>query len=136
MSEYQVGPYVNFQGRAREAMEFYQSVLGGNLILKSVREDGAVKDAGEGDRIAYARLDADGIVIIATDGHPNFPPSVGENIALALVGADKEQIAEIYNRLAEGGKAKMRLTPQPWGVEVGYLLDKFDINWMVGVDRA
>ena len=58
----QLSPYVNFQGRAREAMEFYRSVLGGNLDLQTMNEQGQSKPAGPGDRVTYARLEAEDAV--------------------------------------------------------------------------
>lgn len=136
MSKFQLSPYVNFQGRAREAMEFYHQVLGGHLNLQTANEQGASKPAGPGDRIMYARLEADGALIIGADGHPDYPAKVGENMALALGGTDKDRLTAIFNSLAEGGKIKMPLTEQPWGNQVGWLADKFGINWMVTIDKA
>ena len=75
---------------AREAMEFYHRTLGGNLVLQTAGEQGACRPAGEGDSITYSRLEAAGAVIIGVDGHPNYPPAVGENMALALSGTDKD----------------------------------------------
>ncbi len=123
MRDIQVSPYINFQGQAREAMEFYQRVLGGNLDLQT----------GPEDRIVYWRLEAAGVLIIGVDGHPNFPPTVGDNMALAVGGTDKARLTEIFNGLAEGGKIKMPLTSQPSGAEVGWLMDRFGINWMVSI---
>lgn len=136
MSNIHLSPYVNLQGRAREALEFYQKVLGGNLDLRTVNEQGVSKPAGPGERIAYARLEADGALIIGTDGHPVYPAKVGENLAIALSGTDKDRLTKIFDRLAEGGKIKGPLARQPWGGEVGYLLDKFGINWVVTIDKA
>jgi PhnB protein len=136
MSKLQLSPYVNFQGQAREAMEFYHQVLGGHLVLQTVNEQGVSKPAGPGDRIMYARLEADGALIIGSDGHPDYPATVGENIAIGLVGTDKDRLTIIFNSLAEGGKIKMPLTEQPWGNHVGWFADKFGINWMVTIDKA
>lgn len=118
MSKIQLSPYVNFQGRAREALEFYHKVLGGKR-----------------DRQAL-RLEVDDVVIIASDGHPDYPAKVGDNMALALGGTDKDRLTKISNDLAEGGKIKMPLARQPWGADVGWLTDKFGINWTVNIDKA
>ncbi|TMG43720.1 MAG: VOC family protein [Chloroflexi bacterium] len=136
MSNILLSPYVNFQGRASEAMEFYHRVLGGNLVLQTMNEQGEVRPAGPGDRIAYARLDAEGARIVGSDGHPKYPAKVGENLAIALNGTDRERITKIFKALAEGGQAKAQLTKQPWGGEAGYLLDRFGINWVVSIDMA
>jgi PhnB protein len=127
MSTIQLSPYINFQGQARAAMEFYHRVLGGSLDLQP---------AGAGDRIGYARLETDGAVIIAVDGHPNYPAQVGENLALALSGTDADRLARIFHALGDGGKIKMPLAAQPGGAQVGWLTDPFGINWMIRIDPA
>ena len=135
MSKQYLSPYINFQGNAREAMEFYHKVLGGELVLRAMDDKGTPKPAGPGDRITHAQLDADGARIFGVDGHPNYPAKVGENVALALGGTDKAWLTKIFRDLAEGGQTKMPLTQQS-GVEVGYLLDKFGINWVVSIEKA
>jgi PhnB protein len=125
MSRIHLSPYVNFQGRAREAMEFYHRVLGGSLDLQT-----------SSDRITYARLEADGMRIVGSDGHPDYPAKVGENLAIALGGTDKDRLARIFDQLAEGGRIQMPLSTQPSGAEVGWLKDRFGISWTVTIDRA
>lgn len=134
MSQQYLGPYINFQGRAREAMEFYHKVLGGSLDLQASNEQGIPKPAGPGDRITHARLKADGAVIIASDGHPNYPASVGDNMGVALGGTDNERLTKLFNGLAEGGKIKMPPAEKSGGV--GWMTDKFGINWTVTIDKA
>ncbi len=136
MSRRYLSPYINFQGRAREAMESYHKLLGGHLELQAMNERGVPKPAGPGDRITHSRLEADGAIIIASDGHPDYPAKVGENMAIALGGSDKDRLTKIFNGLAEGGMIKMRLAEQPSGAAIGWLTDKFGINWMVSIDKA
>jgi len=136
MSKIHISPYVNFAGRAREAMEFYQQVLGGKVELQTMDEQGASKSAGPGDSVMYARFEADGAVIVGTDGHPKYPAKVGENMAIALGGSDRELLTKAFNGLAEGGQLKGPLTAQPGGTEVGWLTDRFGINWTVSIEKA
>jgi PhnB protein len=126
MSTIQLNPFINFQGRAREAMELYQKVLGGKLDLQ----------AGPNGRIGQARLEADGVLIIASDGHPDYPAKVGENLALSLSGTDQARLAGIFNALADGGRVNMPLAKQPWGGEVGWLVDRFGISWTVNIQQG
>ena len=118
MSKIQLSPLVNFQGRAREALAFYQKVLGGQLDLQALR------------------LESDGGQILASDGHPDYPAKVGDNMAIALAGTDRVRLSKIFNELADGGKIKGPLTKQAGGGEVGWLMDKFGVNWMVSIDMA
>lgn len=136
MSQQYLGPYVNFGGRAREAMEVYQKLLGGRLDLQTINQQGVSKPAGAGDRIAWARLDADGAVIIASDGHPKYPAKVGENMAIALGGANKDRLTKLFNDLADGGRVKGPLTAQSSGATVGYVEDRFGITWVISIDKA
>lgn len=136
MSAIHLSAYVNFQGKAREALTFYQQALGGELTLYAMDEQGAVKPAGPDDRVAMARLETDGALIYGSDGHPKFPPTAGDNMAIALSGTDKERIAQALTALAEGGKLKSPLRPQPWGGEMGFVEDQFGINWVIAVEPA
>jgi PhnB protein len=131
VSTFQIGPYVNFQGRAREAMEFYHQIFGGTLELQASDERGAFRPAGPDDRIAQARLEADGVIIVGSDGHPNYPPTVGDNMAIALSGTDSNRLPAIFSALAEGGRIKGPLNAQSGAT--GYLVDQFSINWIVSV---
>ena len=130
-----LAPYINFQGRAREAMEFYQRVFGGTLQLFGGGEQGQPRPAQEGDRILFARLDADGITIVASDGHPSFPATVGDHVGLQVGGTDEERLCAIFDGLADGGQVKMPLTTQPWGT-AGWITDRFGISWNVDIEAG
>jgi PhnB protein len=131
-----LGPYINFQGRARDAMAFYQKVLGGTVDLRAATEQGASKPAGPGDRIMHAQLEADGAFITGSNGHPKYAPTVGDNMAIALQGIYGDRINRIFNGLAEGGKVKGKIAPQLSGGSTGYLVDPFGINWVVTINKA
>lgn len=63
-----------------------------------------------------------------SDGHPDYPALVGENMALALGGTDKDRLTTIFKDLAESGTIKMPLTQQPWGADVGWLTDQNGVS--------
>jgi len=134
MAKQFLGPYINFQGRAKEAMEFYQNALGGKLSLYSSGEHGTPKPAGAGDRIMYARLEADGIVIVASDGNPKYPATAGDHIGISVGGTDSAHLHRVFDGLAQGGQVKMPLTTGSWGGTAGWLTDKFGINWNIDIE--
>jgi PhnB protein len=136
MSRIQTNPFVNFGGRAREAMNRYQEVLGGTLHLWTLNERGEAQPAEAGDRINHARLEADGAVIVGSDGHPDYPATAGNNLAIALQGTDAARVRAIFDGLAAGGRVQLPLTAQPGGIHVGWLVDRFGIHWTVTIDRA
>jgi PhnB protein len=129
-----VAPYINFQGRAREAMELYQSILGGSLELYAADDQGKPRPAEPGDPIQHARLSGDGFLIIGSDGHPSYPPTTGDNIAVVLVGSDRAAMQEAFDKLAEGGQVKMPLSEGPWGGAAAWLADRFGINWNLDLE--
>jgi len=77
-------------------------------------------------------------VIAASDGHPDYPAKVGENMAIALGGTDKARLTRIFNDLAEGGSIQGPVAKPPWGgsAEEGWLRDKFGISWTVSIDKG
>ncbi|HEV3309000.1 MAG TPA: VOC family protein [Chloroflexota bacterium] len=136
MSTVYTCPYINFQGRAREALEFYQQVLGGGKLDLLAMDDMSAppRPAGPGDRIAHAHLDAEGAAIMGSDGHPDYPPTNGDNMAIALSGKDRDRLARAFSGLSDGGTVKMPLAKQSWGGDLGIVLDRFGINWMVSIE--
>jgi PhnB protein len=134
MSQLFISPYINFQGKAKEAMAFYQSAIGGELVLLAYNPEGPPKIAGPEDNIMHARLESETAVIMGSDGSPNYPPKIGENIAIALSGYDLTQMSKIFDSLADGGVVKQNLKEESWGT-FGWLQDKFGINWMLNVSK-
>jgi PhnB protein len=137
MSQLSISPYINFNGHAREAMEFYQAALGGELTLLSMGpEGGAPKPAGPDDAIMHAYLEADGAKIMGSDGMVEYPAKVGDNFAVALGGSDMERLTKAFEMLSAGGTVKQTLKQESWGDTFGWFEDKFGINWMVNITKS
>jgi PhnB protein len=134
MNDLVASPYINFQGRAREAFEFYQNALGGELTLTTEDPQGPPKAAGPNDHIMHGILTAGSVTIMGADGLPEYPPTVGDNIAIVLSGTDREHITKVFDMLSEGGMVKQALKEESWGDLFGYFKDKFGINWMVNIN--
>jgi PhnB protein len=129
----QLNPYISFQGNAREAMEFYQQVFGGELELRTFGEFG-MGDAPDAEKIMHGALTTDrGYVLMGADNPPGMPLTQGDNVTIALVGeaADAETLRGYWRKLSEGGTVSMPLDKQMWGDEYGACTDRFGINWMV-----
>ena len=136
MNNRYTAPYINFQGRAREAMEFYHGILGGTLVMFSFDPaTGAMKAAGPTDPIGYARLVADNVRIYGSDGNPSYPATPGDTIAIQLGGPDKDGMTRVFEALAAGGTVKLPLTEAPWGT-AGWLADRFGITWNVDIVKG
>ncbi|GAA1690974.1 VOC family protein [Glycomyces endophyticus] len=127
-----LNPYVSFDGNAREAMEFYQSVLGGELHVTTFGESG-VPDA-PAEQVMHAQLTSSaGFTVMASDTPPGMPYVPGQNIAISLSGDDGDALRGYFAGLSEGGSVNIPLERQMWGDEFGALVDRFGIGWMVNI---
>ncbi|WP_033439810.1 VOC family protein [Saccharothrix sp. NRRL B-16314] len=128
-----LNPYISFAGNAREAMEFYESVFGGNLVLNTFGEYGA-GDAPEAQKIMHGMLEApNGYTLMGADTPPGMPHNPGDNITISLSGDDADELRGYWEKLCDGGTVAMPLEKQVWGDEFGACQDKFGIAWMVNI---
>jgi PhnB protein len=134
MAKAYTAPYINFQGRAREAFEFCHRILGGQLSLFAFDPSAGLKKARPSDRIGYARLESDEVRIYGSDGNSAHPSTHGDNIAILLSGPDREHLTQAFHALAAGGTIGMPLTDAPCGA-AGWLSDRFGINWNVDLTK-
>ncbi|ONI81149.1 hypothetical protein ALI144C_21645 [Actinosynnema sp. ALI-1.44] len=132
----QANPCITFNGNARQALEFYREVFGGDLQVATVADFGS-PDSANGDQVMHARLDtAAGYTLMAWDfpddrpGHPPYRP--GNNVAVFL-GGDDDELRDYFEKLSVGGTVTLPLAKQVWGDEAGSLVDRFGISWMVNI---
>jgi len=127
--ESMLNAYVNFNGKTREAMEFYKSVFGGELTISTFGEQ-HVPDA-PADGVMHSQLNV--------DGKPLFMASdaMGEDhlsgFSLSLSGNNGEELRTYYQKLSDGGQVTKPLEKESWGDEFGMLTDKFGLAWMVNI---
>jgi PhnB protein len=128
-----LNPYVSFGDNAREAMTFYQQVLGGNLELHTFGEYGAANEP-YADLVMHSLLETDdGLTLMAADSPPGMARTVGNNITISLSGDDGDSLRSRFNALAEGGSVDVPLEKQMWGDEFGQLTDRFGVGWLVNI---
>jgi PhnB protein len=128
-----LNPYINFGGNAREAMNFYKDVFGGELTLNTFGEYGG-DDPSIADKTMHAQLETQrGFTLMASDGPPGTELTVGDNIAISLSGDDPDELRSYWDKLSEGGTVTMPLEKQMWGDEFGQCVDRFGISWMVNI---
>ena len=127
-----LNPYISFKGNAREAMEFYTSVFGGELTTSTFGEYG---DTGpNADGIMHAQLETpSGYTIMASDTPDGMAYQPGTNITVSLSGDDSDELRDYWTKLSDGGTVSMPLEKQMWGDEFGQLTDRFGIGWLVNI---
>lgn len=130
-----LSPYLTFNGNAAEAMQYYQSIFGGELTMQTFGEAGMAESDEMKDKIVHALLESDTIKFMASDTSPEHGPTVtvGNNVNLSINGSDKDALTEYFKNLAQGGKIEMPLAEQFWGDIFGSCEDKFGIHWMVNI---
>ena len=128
-----LNPYISFNGNAREALEYYKSVFGGDLTISTFAEFG-MADAGA-DKVMHGQLEtSDGYTLMGADTPPGMPYSPGNNMTVSLSG-DTENLRGYFDRLADGGSVTMPMEKQAWGDEFGQCVDKFGVPWMVNIGQ-
>jgi PhnB protein len=129
----QLNPYLTFNGNAREAMEFYHSVFGGQLRINTFGEFGS-SDPAIADKVMHAMITTDrGYILMASDTAPGMPYNPGNTITCSLSGDPGEGLEEAWEQLSDGGTVTTPFEKQMWGDLYGMCIDKFGIPWMVDV---
>ncbi|MFD0368150.1 VOC family protein [Streptomyces sp. NPDC059071] len=129
-----LNPYISFSGDARQAMEFYRSVLGGTLNLSGYGEFGSQTPPGYEDKIMHGMLETDrGFTLMGADQPPGMEHRPGNNYAVSLSGDDADELRGYWEKLSSGGNVSVPLEKQMWGDVFGMCTDKFGITWMVNI---
>ena len=130
-----LNPYIGFDGTAREAMEFYKEVFGGELTVNTFGEFGS-QDAPDADKIMHSQLETDrGFTLMASDTPSGMDRTSGDNITISLSGEDGGELRGYWEKLSDGGNVTMPLEKQMWGDEFGMCVDRFGIPWMVNITQ-
>ncbi|MGW4330184.1 VOC family protein [Nocardia sp. NPDC004573] len=125
--------HLNFRGDARAALEFYQSVFGGQLAVVTYEDAGNV-GAGA-DQIMWGQVQADnGFHIMAYDVPVQTGYDPGENAFFVSVrGTTVEEVSGYWEKLTAGATIVVPMGPANWGAAYGMLRDRFGVVWVVDV---
>lgn len=129
-----LNPYIGFRDDARQALEFYQSVFGGDLQVSTFADFGASEDPAEAGKVMHGQLDTPNDLVLMASDTPNemeFTP--GGNISISLSGEDEAELRGYWDKLAGSGQVTMPLEKAPWGDTFGMCVDGFGVAWMVNV---
>jgi PhnB protein len=130
-----LNPYLAFESNARQAMEFYRDVFGGDLRISTFGEFGQA-DSAEADKIMHAQLETDnGFTLMASDTPAGMQRNPGDNISISLSGDDGDELRRYWEKLSDGGTVTMPLEKQMWGDEFGMCTDRFGVPWMVNITQ-
>lgn len=132
-----IHPYLNFDGQAEEAMNFYKSVLGGEFeggINYFSEIPGMEFSEEEAKRVMHVTLKlSEEVKIMASDNMPSMGHQlkIGNHNSISLMPDSKEQGKEFFDGLSAGGKIEMPYEKAFWGAYFGNFTDKYGNGWMV-----
>jgi PhnB protein len=137
-----INPYINFNGNAEEAFNFYKSVFGGEFASVVRFKDLASAEfpvpENEANKIMRIVLPIGGSTLIANDV-PESMGRVSENenrSKIAVTAESKEEADKIFNGLSAGGAVEMPMDESPWGTYFAMFRDKYGIEWTVEFDPS
>ncbi len=127
-----LNPYLNFSTEAREALEFYQAALGGELTLSTFGEFGMADDPAQADLVMHGQVTTPlGLTLMASDTPPGGDqPQHGTHVNVSL-SSDDTDLQPFWDRLTEGAEIVVPFELAPWGDKFGLFNDRFGIAWLV-----
>ncbi len=132
-----LNPYLSFRDTAREAMDFYHSVFGGELTRSTFAEFHASEDPAEADKIMHSALTTDvGLTLMAADTPNQMEFTSGSSVSISLSGDDEAELRRYWDGLVEGGTVTMPLEKAPWGDTFGMCDDRYGTHWLVNITGA
>ncbi len=134
----QVQPYLFFDGRCEEAVEFYRSALGAEVTMLSRYKDSPAHQEpgmlppGSGDKVMHASLRIGDTMVLASDGHCTGKPSF-QGFSLSLTVDTEAEADRFFAALASGGQVRMPLARTFFSARFGMVADRFGVCWMIYV---
>ena len=135
-----VSPYLNFNGRCEEAIEFYKKAVGAKVdSLMRFKEmpnapPGSVPPGTE-NKVMHAALQISDSRVMVSDGRCQGGQQKFDGISLTLTAKSDAEAQRLFNALGEGGKVEMPLGKTFFSSSFGMLADRFGVGWMVIVEQ-
>jgi PhnB protein len=131
----QVQPYLFFEGRCEEAIEFYKSALGAKVeMMMRFRENPDPRPGmcapGSEDKIMHAAFHVGDSLVMASDGMAGGKPEF-RGFSLSVNAKDEAHADRLFNALAKGGKVTLPLGKTFFSPRFGMVADRFGVGWMV-----
>jgi PhnB protein len=129
----QVQPYLMFDGKCEEALEFYQTALGAEVTTLMRFRDGpdpAMAPPGAADKVMHASFRIGDTTLMASDGRNTGQPQF-HGISLTITAPDAAAAEKTFAALSDGGAVQMPMTQTFFSPRFGMVADRFGVSWMV-----
>ncbi|MDN3936989.1 VOC family protein [Arthrobacter sp. YD4] len=129
-----LNPYLSFRDNAREAMEFYRDVFGGQLTVSTFADFQASQDPSEDTLVMHAQLESpSGFVLMGSDTPARMDYTPGNTFSVSLSGDEDAELRGYWDKLSQDGTVTMPLSMSPWGDAFGMCNDKYGVAWLVNI---
>jgi PhnB protein len=134
-----VNAYLNFNGNALEAVDFYADVFQTEkqkvMLFGDVPEDpGFPLSEGSKKRLMHTFLNISGSQVMFSDFPEGMPFTVGNNVSLVVGLKDPGAVKSAFDKLSQGGEVRMELQETFWSKLYGYAVDKFGVGWQINLE--
>jgi PhnB protein len=136
-----IEPYLNFDGRCEEAIEFYKKALGAEVtMLLRFKDypgqpgDGCAPTHGSENKIMHCTMQIGGSIVMASDCESKGKPAF-QGISLSYSARDEAAANKVFNALADGGQVHVPLSKTFFSPSFGVVADRFGVSWMVVVPQ-
>jgi PhnB protein len=135
-----VEPYLFFDGRCEEAIEFYKKALDAEVVMMMRFKESPEKPSpdhaapGSDDKIMHASLRIGDTEVMASDGYAKGKPEF-KGVSLSLSAANEAEADRLFNALCEGGQVQMPIGKTFFSPRFGMVADKFGVSWMIVVPQ-
>jgi PhnB protein len=132
----QVEPYLFFDGRCEEAIEFYRDKLGAEVTMLMRFKDSpephqpGMVAPGTENKVMHANLRIGDTAVMASDGRCQGKPNF-QGFALSLTAPTEADADRLFAALADGGQVQLPLTKTFFSPRFGMVADRFGVSWMV-----
>ena len=133
-----IEPYLFFEGRCEEAVEFYRTALGAEVTMLMRYKDSPEPPPpgklppGSENKVMHASLRIGDATVMASDGFSSGQPSF-RGFSLSLSVSDEARAEALFAALAKGGQVQMPLGKTFWSPRFGMVTDRFGVGWMINV---
>jgi PhnB protein len=133
-----VDPYLFFEGRCEEAVEFYRKALGAEVTMLMRYKDSpeppppGTLPPGSENKVMHASLRIGETTVMASDGLSQGQPSF-QGFSLSITVPDEARAEKLFAAIADGGRVQMPLAKTFWSPRFGMATDRFGVGWMINV---
>jgi PhnB protein len=128
-----IQPYLFFEGRAEEAIEFYKKTLGAKVEMTMRFKDApdqSMISSGSGDKVMHAAIKIGDATLLISDGRNTGKPNF-RGFSLTIYAKDEAEADKMFGALGAGGEVRMPMGKTFFAKRFGMLADKFGVGWMI-----